>query len=145
MSFRPSLPSPTHIFRTALLLFLAVWLTGCAKPPYENVDNAGLQALLQQGVPLFDIRRADEWQQTGVVEGSRKLTFVDAIGQLNPEFMNRFTAQVGKNDPLVLICRTGNRTDALARELMERHGYTRVYNVKDGITGWIGEGRPVAR
>lgn len=136
----------TFIARLIAYSFVAlVLLSGCAKPPYENVDNAGLQALLQQGVPLYDIRRAEEWQQTGVVEGSRKLTFVDAIGQLNPEFMNRLTAQVGKNDPVVLICRTGNRTDALARELMERHGYTRVYNVKDGITGWIAEGRPVVR
>jgi len=40
---------------------------------------------------------------------------------------------------------TGNRTDALARELMEKHGYTRVYNVRGGITRWTREHNPVIR
>ena len=33
----------------------------------------------------------------------------------------------------------------LARELMEKHGYTQVYNVNDGIGGWIGAKNPVIR
>lgn len=136
-----SLRSIVLVLATTLLLPL----TGCSKPPYENVDNAGLQDLLKQGVPLYDVRRPDEWRQTGVVEGSRKLTFVDASGRLNPSFLADLAARVGKHDPVALICRTGNRTDALARELMERHGYTRVYNVKDGIVRWITEGNPVVR
>jgi rhodanese-related sulfurtransferase len=76
------------------------------------------------------------------VAGSRTLTYVDASGRANPEFLPRFTAEVGKNDPVVLICRTGNRTDALARDLMAM-GYTQVYNVRHGISRWIGEGNPV--
>jgi rhodanese-related sulfurtransferase len=128
-----------------LLLLLAATLGGCAEPPYTNVDNTRLQALLAQGVPVYDIRRPEEWRQTGVVEGSRKLTFVDAGGRVNPEFVSRFTAEVGKNDPVVLICRTGNRTDALARELVEKLGYSQVYNVRDGITRWIGEGNAVVK
>lgn len=127
------------------VLLFAFSLSGCAEPPYTNVDNGQLQALLAQGVPIYDIRRPEEWRQTGVVEGSRKLTFVDASGRPNPEFLPRFGAEVGKNAPVVLICRTGNRTDALARELVEKMGYTQVYNVRDGITRWIGEGNPVVK
>jgi rhodanese-related sulfurtransferase len=124
------------------ILLLAITLGGCAEPPYTNIDNAGLKALLAQGVPLYDIRRPEEWRQTRVVAGSRTLTYVDASGRANPEFLPRFTAEVGKNDPVVLICRTGNRTDALARDLMAM-GYTQVYNVRHGISRWIGEGNPV--
>ena len=116
----------------------------CAEPPYTNVDNGKLKELIAQGVPLYDVRRAEEWRQTGVVEGSRKLTFVDAGGRMNPEFLPRFGAEVDKNAPVVLICRTGNRTDALARELAKM-GYTQIYNVRDGITRWISEGNPVVR
>ena len=47
--------------------------------------------------------------------------------------------------PVVLICRTGSRTDKLARELMEKHGYTRIYNVRNGITRWIGESNPIVK
>ncbi len=127
----------------ALLVFFT--LGGCAKPPYTNVDNAQLKTLLAQGVRIYDVRRPEEWRQTGVVEGSRTLTWVDNSGQPNLEFMPRFTAEVDKNTPVILICRSGNRTDKLARELMEKRGYTQVYNVKNGITGWIGEKLPVVR
>lgn len=122
----------------------ALVLGGCAEPPYTNVDNAKLKTLQAQGVPVYDIRRPEEWRQTGVVEGSRTLTWMNKSGQPNPEFLSRFTAEVGKNDPVVLICRTGSRTDKLARELAEQ-GYTQVYNVRHGITRWIGEDNPIIR
>jgi rhodanese-related sulfurtransferase len=128
----------------AIVLFVLA-LGGCAEPPYTNVDNGQLKELLAQGVPLYDIRRPDEWRQTGVVEGSRKLTFVDEAGQMSPAFLPRFAAEVDKNAPVVLICRTGNRTDALARYLMEKQGYTKVYTVRHGITRWMGEDNPVTR
>jgi len=127
------------------VVLLAAALGGCAEPPYTNVDNDQLKALLTQGVPIYDIRRPEEWRSTGVVEGSRKLTFVDAGGRPNPEFLPRFAAEVGKDDPVVLICRTGSRSDKLARELMEKQGYTQVYNVRHGITGWIAGNNPVVR
>ena len=126
------------------LLFLLA-LGGCAEPPYSNVDNARLKALLAQGVPIYDIRRPDEWRATGVVEGSRKLTYVDAAGRMNPEFLPRFTAEVGKDNPVILICRTGSRSDRLARELMEKQGYTQIYNVRRGIAGWIAGDNPVVK
>ena len=127
----------------ALLGVLA--LGGCAEPLYTNVDNVELKTLIAQGVPVYDVRRAEEWRSTGVVEGSRKLTYVDKSGRPDPEFLPRFTAEVGKNDPVILICRTGNRTDKLARELMEKHGYTRVYNVRNGIVSWIGGNNAVVK
>jgi len=127
------------------VVLLAAALGGCAEPPYSNADNDQLKALLAQGVPIYDIRRPEEWRSTGVVEGSRKLTFVDAGGRPNPEFLPRFTAEVGKDDPVVLICRTCSRSDKLARELMEKQGYTQVYNVRHGITGWIAGNNPVVK
>jgi rhodanese-related sulfurtransferase len=124
----------------------ALLLSGCAEPPpYTNLDNQGLERLLQQSVPVIDIRRPEEWRETGVVEGSRGMTFVDANGRVMPNFLETFSATVSKDQPIVLICRTGNRTDVLARYLMERMGYSQVYNVRDGIMGWLSEGRPVTR
>ena len=122
----------------------ALALGGCGEPPYTNVDDDQLKTLLNQGVPLYDIRRPDEWRSTGVVAGSRTLTYVDANGRPNPEFLPRFSAEVSKTDPVILICRSGNRTDALARELAEQ-GYTQIYNVRHGIGRWIAENNPVVR
>ena len=101
------------------LILLLLPLTACSMPPYTNIDNQQLKTLQTQGVPVYDVRRTEEWQKTGVVEGSHLLTFVDAKGKVMPEFVSRFTQSVGKNDPVILICRTGNRTDVLARALIE--------------------------
>ena len=121
-------------------------LAGCAEPPpYTNVDNAGLKQLIEDGVPVVDVRRPEEWRETGVVAGSERLTFVDASGRVAPGFLDRLTARVDKDEPIVLICRTGNRTDVLARHMVEQLGYSRVYNVRDGIMGWLGDGLPVDR
>lgn len=129
--------------RLLAIVLALVALPGCAEPPYRNIDNAQLKTLLDQGVPLYDVRRPEEWRQTGVVAGSRKLTFVDASGSLHPDFIASFTREVRREQPVIVICRTGNRTGALARELTEKMGFTQVYNVRDGIVSWIGAGNPV--
>lgn len=133
-----------------LLQFIAVslliaGLSACSEPPYTNLSNDELKLLLKNETPIFDVRRPEEWRQTGVVEGSKLLTFVDAGGRLKPNFMKRFTAEIGQHDPVILICRTGNRTGTLARYLVEKMGYTQVHNVRNGITQWIREDRPVNR
>ena len=130
------------------LLYFFVLLplvTACSEPLYSNLDNTQLQIMLQQKVPVYDIRRAQEWQQTGVIEGSQLLTFVDAGGRVQADFLSRFTAAVGKDDAVILICRTGSRTRTLARHLTEEMGYSRVFNVRNGITGWIRDDLPVIK
>jgi rhodanese-related sulfurtransferase len=133
------------IFRFFGLFLLVLTVSACTEPPYNNLDNGQLKTLQKQGVPIYDIRRPEEWRQTGVIERSRLLTFVDAGGSVLPGFLTRFTDAVEKNDPVILMCRTGNRTSTLARHLVEQMGYTQVYNVRNGITEWISDGRTVAR
>lgn len=99
--------------------------------------------MLKKNVPIFDVRRPNEWRQTGIVEGSKLLTFVDSSGRIKADFLSRFSAVVNKDDPVILICRTGNRTSTLARMLVEQMGFTQVYNVRNGISQWIKEKRPV--
>ena len=131
------------LFRLSGLLLLVIALSGCAEPPYSNLDNEQLETMLGRGVPIYDIRRAEEWHQTGVIEGSRLQTFVDDSGRVLPDFLAHLSRSVDKDDPVILICHTGNRTRTLARYLTEQMGYTQVYNVHNGITRWISDDRPV--
>ena len=126
----------------AVFLSLAVFF-GIKEPPYSNIENDQLQTMPENNVPIYDVRRPEEWYQTGVIEGSQLLTFVDANGRVQENFLSRFIADVGKNDPVILICRTGSRTSTLARHLVEELGYTNVFNVDDGINQWLRENRPV--
>ena len=138
----PKLNKNLRLLIIAVFLSLALFF-GIKEPPYSNIENDQLQTMLESNVPIYDVRRPEEWYQTGVIEGSQLLTFVDANGRVQENFFSRFTADVGKNDPVILICRTGSRTSTLARHLVEELGYTNVFNVDDGITRWLRENRPV--
>ena len=134
-----------NLLRIFSFIIIMLSVTACTEPPYTNLDNTQLKALVDQGTPVFDIRRSDEWRQTGVIKNSQLLTFVDNGGRLLPNFLPTFTQKIGKNDPVILICRTGNRSSALAKHLIENMGYTNIYNVRNGISSWISDKQPVSR
>ncbi len=112
---------------------------------YHNIDNNKLQALLDKGITLVDIRLPEEWKQTGIIKGSKTITFFERSGRINPNFVPEFTALVKPDQPVALICRTGNRTKAASEAITRQLGYKQVYNVTHGITRWIAEKRPVVK
>jgi len=109
-----------------------------------DIDNGELAKLMAAGVPLIDIRTSPEWQQTGIVPGSRLLTFFDERGNADPRSWLEKARTIGKpGDPVIVICRTGNRTKALSQFLSDQAGYAKVYNVKNGIAAWGKDARPL--
>ncbi len=112
---------------------------------FTIIDNAKLQELLDKGVTLVDIRRPEEWQQTGIIKGSKTITFFDRTGRINPKFLPEFTSLVKPDQPVALICRTGNRSKAASQAIAQQLGYKHVMDVGHGITSWIGEKRPVVK
>ena len=112
---------------------------------FSNIDNAKLQELLDQGVTLVDIRLEEEWKQTGIIKGAKTITFFDRSGRINPNFVPEFTKLIKKDQPVALICRTGNRTKAASQAIAQQLGYKKVLNVTHGIVGWISEKRPVVK
>ncbi|VAW55090.1 hypothetical protein MNBD_GAMMA05-250 [hydrothermal vent metagenome] len=141
--------TPRRVSRLRLLLLALVLGSAIMlifkEPPYTNIENDQLQVMLNKNIPIYDIRRPEEWQQTGVIEGSHLLTFIDTRGQIKPDFINRFTTEVDKDEPVILICRTGSRTSKLAHHLMTELGYTNIFNVDDGIKQWLREKRQVTQ
>ncbi|MDH3353785.1 MAG: FKBP-type peptidyl-prolyl cis-trans isomerase [Chromatiales bacterium] len=119
-------------------------LLAIVAPPYANIDNEQLQKLLSEGVKIYDIRRKDEWKQTGVIKGSRLLTLFDSKG-VNRDFMPTFNKEVRPDEKIIFICRTGNRSQKAADYVSTQLGYTHAYNVKRGITDWIRSGHPVEK
>lgn len=110
-----------------------------------HISNSQLQTLLDNDVTLIDIRRPEEWTATGVVPGSEKLTFFSRSGAINPQLVPALQKIASPDQPVALICRTGNRTRVAAQIIKSQLGYTTVYNVEDGITRWISEGRAVVK
>ena len=124
-------------------LIFDVELVALTPPPFVSISNSELVTRLESGIKLIDIRRPEEWQQTGVVDGSIKSTAFDREGQFLKSFMEMLKKTVQPDEEFAVICRTGNRTANLSNWLVTRGGYRNVLNVQDGITSWIKEERPV--
>ena len=129
-------------FSVAALLVLSAF---SARAEVIDIDNAELARLTARGVPLIDIRTEGEWKNTGIIAGSKPLTFFDERGQANPkQWLEKASAIAKPDQPVILICRSGNRTREVTRFLSAQAGYKKVYNVRQGLGGWVGEGRPLA-
>lgn len=128
------------------LMILAILLIALsATAEVIDIDNEQLQSLLAEGVPVVDVRTPPEWQQTGVIAGSHRLMFFDPVGRYDArQWLAELQSIAGPDEPVILICRTGNRTSTISAFLAGQAGYETVYNVRHGITSWIASGRPVS-
>ena len=88
---------------------------------------------------VVDIRTDMEWRQTGIVPGSKTITFFDYMGNYDAEgFLKAMDELGGRDVEIGLICRTGSRTAQIA-SFMAQQGYN-VKNLAGGVMKLIGEG-----
>ena len=130
--------------RAALVVLLLVAAPLHAEPELDAPQV--YQALKEGRVTVIDIRTVREWRETGVVPGARRVDFYEG-----PEVLLKSVLEMVDGDrtrPIALVCRTGNRT-AQAQKLLQAHGFTQVYNVREGMAGsaggpgWLRRGLPV--
>lgn len=133
--------------RGALAFLLAyAALLAPARAEIVNVGNDELRRLIDRGVAVVDIRTAPEWAETGVLAGSHLITFFDEKGRYDAAaWLARVRSIAGPESPIVVICRSGNRTIPVSRFLDRQAGYRTVYNVRAGIRDWIRAGFPVRK
>ena len=124
-------------------------INACSQENATALAAPDAYAQAQAGqVKLIDIRRPDEWRQTGVAKGAARINMEHPQGPAG--FVRQVSAEVGGNldAPIALICRTGNRTTHM-EQVLRQAGFTNVYNIKEGMAGssagpgWIKRGLPV--
>jgi len=141
---RNDILSKWYLVRRAFVGCCCVMAAFAARADIVDIDSGELAKLAASGVPVIDIRTSPEWQETGIVPGSHLLTFFDEHGKADPAvWLQRANAIAKPGDPLIVICRSGNRTKVLSQFLSQRAGYAKVYNVRNGILAWAKEGRPM--
>ncbi|HRK24811.1 MAG TPA: rhodanese-like domain-containing protein [Beijerinckiaceae bacterium] len=117
-----------------------------AQPDLPSASVAEAFAAAQDGrMVIVDIRRPEEWAETGVARGAVKLDMTAA------DFPQRLMAlrQASGNREIGIICRTANRTDYVQKALA-RHNI-RLVNIRGGMAGnpgnpgWIASGLPIEK
>jgi rhodanese-related sulfurtransferase len=124
-----------------LLIALLTSLSLAATLGSVNVKQ--LKTLQEEGVPVIDIRTPQEWKQTGIIKGAHQMMFFDAQGKDHAQEWMSNLAKITKDKsrPLIIYCAHANRTKAVGNWLVDKLGYTHVYELKGGIEyGWRDKG-----
>ena len=127
---------------TQPIIFLAMFVVNTALADVKNASSEEIIALMKAGVPLVDVRTYKEWKKTGIIKDSNLLTFFDQNGNSNVEnWMHELRKIASKDQPIIILCRSGRRSGVVSNILSEKMQYSKVYNANSGILGWINSGQ----
>ena len=71
------------LMKTKLLTICLLLIVNQAFAEVKEVNNEKIISLIQGGGRIIDIRRACEWQDTGVIKQSNLITFFFFFGNYN--------------------------------------------------------------
>ncbi|WP_137703299.1 rhodanese-like domain-containing protein [Marimonas lutisalis] len=113
-----------------------VYLNANATPSNVRLHAAtGTELANDDTTVLVDIRRPEEWKQTGVVEGALLVTYKDA-----DSFLEAVGPHLKPGQSLSLICRSGNRTSRAARQVAAAIPDIEVIDIAGGMLRVMQEG-----
>jgi rhodanese-related sulfurtransferase len=92
--------------------------------------------LMNQGATVLDLRAAQAFNE-GHISGARQ--FDPAQLAAGADSLKRY-----KERPLIVYCDRGTTAAAAVRALTQQ-GFTKVFNLRGGITAWRAENLPLAR
>ena len=125
----------------ATLVFDIELLTVTVPVSLGQATAADLLQAQKDGVVIVDIRRPDEWSQTGVIAGAETITAFEANGNFHPDFHQQFMTLVPTVEtPVLLYCLMGARTTNLGEALIEQLGFLHVTHLSGGIMSWTADG-----
>ena len=121
----------------ALTLFFLLSSTQLFAEIYE-VNNEKIKLLLENRVPLIDIRTEGEWHETGVIKNSYLLTFFNKDGNYDfKKWMIEVEGIADENGPVIIMCRSGRRSRVVSSLMIKGNSEYLIYHATNGIKSWI--------
>ena len=111
---------------------------GLAGPDVIEASAEGVARLLEAEAPpfLLDVREPWEWAVGSLATHGARLIPLDELGER--------LGEIPAGRPIVVYCRTGQRSRAAARRLMEA-GHVDVRSMSGGLVAWTGAVDPDLR
>ena len=112
-----------------LLVIAMLVLTACgSEESYETIDIDGVQAKIDEGYKVLDVREPSEFE-VGHIPGAANKPLSD-LQQGNFEGLD-------PDEKYIVICKSGNRSKQ-ASDILFEEKYT-IVNVSEGMSSWTGE------
>ena len=107
--------------------------------PYATIGTDDAKRMIEAGAHVIDVRQLDEWQRGHIPEAT--LMPLDGIYSFGKALKD---LNIPENEDVIFVCAVGNRS-AIASEIALLTGLTKVYNLANGMNGWLRRRYPVER
>jgi rhodanese-related sulfurtransferase len=107
--------------------------------PYTTIGTDEAKRMIDAGVTIIDVRQPDEWNRGHIAEAilvplNGIYSFGKALKDLDlPEYQE-----------IIFTCAAGQRS-ASASEIAMVAGFKKIYNLANGMNGWVGRRYPIER
>lgn len=107
--------------------------------PYTTIGTDEAKRMIEAGAHVIDVRRQDEWDRGHIAQAefvpiTGIYTFAQALKELN----------LPAGEDVIFVCASGQRS-AMASEVALVAGFKNVYNLANGMHGWVNRRYPVER
>jgi len=126
-----------------LILSILAFLFGSCQSTSQDISvipvDEFAQYITQPDVQLLDVRTPEEFE-AGHIEGAVMIDY-----RTDPDgFVEKVEAQLKKDQPVALYCRSGKRSHSAA-ELLLKAGFTQLTELEGGILAWQEAGKNVVK
>ena len=110
---------------------MAAWQE--ADLPVQQLGQLTVEELhsLRHTLNILDVRDQGEWDE-GHIKGATHMPFY---------FVEQRIQELDSSQPLAVLCASGQRS-TLACSILQRHGFTELFNVIGGMDAWKNAGFP---
>lgn len=107
--------------------------------PYTIVGTDDARRMIEAGAHVIDVRQPDEWYRGHIPEATLvPLNGIYSFGKALKDL------DIPEDEDVIFVCASGQRS-ASASEIALLTGLKKVYNLANGMNGWVGRRYPVDR
>ena len=107
--------------------------------PYTTIGTDQAKRMIASGSHVVDVRYPEEWNHGHIAEA--ELVTIDGVYTFGKGLQS---LNLPQDKDVIFVCASGQRS-AMASEIALLVGFKRVYNLANGMNGWISRGYPIER
>src|SRR2546421_7013587 len=107
--------------------------------PYTTIGTDEAKQMIESGTRVIDVRQPDEWNRGHIAQA--ELVPLDGIYAFGKALQD---LNLPADEDVIFVCAAGQRS-AAASEVALLVGLKNVYNLANGMNGWINRRYPIER
>jgi len=107
--------------------------------PYATIGTDDAKRMIEAGTRVIDVRQQAEWNRGHIAEAELvPISGIYSFGKALQEL------HIMPDEEVIFVCAVGQRS-AMAAEIASLLGLRKVYNLANGMNGWVNRGYPIER